>query len=117
MDEILFYCKKTCGTCKKAREWLESHGVAFKEIDLIKNPFSMEDLEKIIGHDAIRLYLNPRSKPYREHKMKLNLPDRETAIRLMAEDPNLIKRPVVFKDGKVLFGFNEEQYEAEFGGS
>jgi len=91
--------------------------VAFKEIDLIKTPFSTEDLEKIIGHDSIRPYLNPRSKPYREHKMKLNLPDRETAIRLMAEDPNLIRRPVVFKDDKVLFGFSEELYTDEFGGN
>jgi arsenate reductase len=111
---IHFYCKKTCGTCKKAREWLTSHGVEFEEIDLIKNPLSKDELEKIIGTDDISNYLNPRSKPYREHKMKLTKPDRETAIQIMAEDPNLIKRPVIFKNGEVSFGFNEKVYEEKF---
>ncbi len=112
---ITFYCKKTCGTCKKAREWLRAHGVAFEEIDLIQHPFREAELEKIIGTDDISRYLNPRSKPYREHKMKLTKPDRATAIRLMVEDPNLIKRPVVFKDGEVIFGFKEKEYEEKFG--
>lgn len=92
---ILFYCKRTCGICETPREWLTFRGIVYKEIDLIKNRFLQEELEKIIGHDPVPLYLNPRSDPGREHKMKLPLPDRKNAIQLVAEDPSLIKRPVM----------------------
>lgn len=42
--------------------------------------------------------------------MKENPPPRDEAIRLMSENPNLIRRPLLVKGGKVLFGFDEDAY-------
>ena len=55
-------------------------------------------------------FLNPRNELFRERGMKENPPPRDEAIRLMSENPNLIRRPLLVKGGKVLFGFDEEVY-------
>ena len=35
---------------------------------------------------------------------------KKEAIALMMENPNLIRRPIVVKGSKVIFGFDKEQY-------
>jgi len=42
--------------------------------------------------------------------MKDNPPPRAEAVRLMSENPNLIKRPILVKGGKALLGFDEEEW-------
>jgi arsenate reductase-like glutaredoxin family protein len=51
--------------------------------------------------------LNPRSELYRRNHMKDNPPSRGEAIRMMAREPNLIRRPVVVAGGRVVVGFDE----------
>ena len=47
--------------------------------------------------------------------MKTNPPSREEAIRLMSENPNLIRRPILVKGGKILLGFDEGEWRAGLG--
>lgn len=67
----------------------------------------MEALDKLIGKRDYRLFLNSRNELYRERGMKENPPPREEALRLMSENPNLIKRPIVVKGGQIVLGFDE----------
>jgi arsenate reductase-like glutaredoxin family protein len=71
---------------------------------------SVEQLENLIGKRDYLLFLNTRNEIYRERKMKDNPPSREEAIRLMAEFPNLIKRPLLVKGSEILFGFKAEEW-------
>jgi arsenate reductase-like glutaredoxin family protein len=43
--------------------------------------------------------------------MKDNPPTRKEAIRMMSEEPNLIRRPVIVVDNRVILGFNEKAME------
>jgi arsenate reductase-like glutaredoxin family protein len=56
--------------------------------------------------------LNPRNELYRERGMKANPPPREEAIRLMSANPNLIRRPMLVKGARILFGFDEDEWGA-----
>ena len=42
--------------------------------------------------------------------MKDNPPPREEALRLMSENPNLIRRPILVKGDRVILGFDEQAY-------
>ena len=70
----------------------------------------MDALDKLIGTRDYRLFLNSRNELFRERGMKENPPPREEALRLMAENPNLIKRPIMVKGNKILLGFDEEEW-------
>lgn len=110
---ITFYDKSTCGTCKKAKAFLDEHDVSFNIVDIITRPPSRELLEDAIDEGNVKAFLNPRSAIYRERKLGQSIPTKDEAIDLMLRDPNLIKRPVIIKGQTVTFGFNPEELERE----
>ena len=79
----------------------------FEEIDLNRG-LSVAELERLIGKRDYREFLNTRNELYRERGMKENPPPRREALKLMSENPNLIRRPILVKDGKIILGYDEE---------
>jgi len=63
-------------------------------VDLSKG-LSVAELEALIGEGDYKTFLNTRNELYRTRKMKQNPPSRAEALRLMSENPNLIKRPIL----------------------
>jgi arsenate reductase len=110
----VFFDKKTCGTCKKAQAYLREHAVAFEIVDIITQPPDRALLEKFIEADNVKAYLNSRSKIYREKKLGQNLPDKTTAIDLMLQDPNLIKRPFIVRGDIGSFGFKADEFDEKW---
>lgn len=86
---------------------LREKGARFEEVDLNRG-LTVEELDKLIGKRDYRLFLNARNELYRELGMKQNPPSRAEALRLMAEHPNLIKRPIVVAGREIVLGFDEE---------
>ena len=84
---------------------LRERGVDVEEIDLNKG-LSVEELEKLIGKRDYREFLNTRNELYRERGMKENPPSREEALRLMSENPNLIRRPILVKGKQIFLGLD-----------
>jgi regulatory protein spx len=99
--------KPTCETCRKARKFLEKRGFRLNYRDITKNPLSVSELEKLVGRHNHEDFLRPKSDTYVKMNMKENPPSRREAIRLMAKDPELIRRPVVVAGGRVAIGYDE----------
>jgi arsenate reductase (glutaredoxin) len=87
---------------------LQKKGIALDFRDLDKERLTAYELEKLIGDRDHRDFLNTRNELYRRKKMKENPPSRAEAIRMMAKEPNLIRRPVILAGGRVVLGFDEE---------
>ncbi|MBZ5580231.1 MAG: hypothetical protein LAP40_27030 [Acidobacteriia bacterium] len=68
---------------------------------------SVAELDRLIGARDYRMFLNSRNELYRERGMKENPPSRSEALQLMAENPNLIKRPILVKGREIVLGFDE----------
>jgi arsenate reductase-like glutaredoxin family protein len=71
---------------------------------------TIEQLEKLIGDRDHIPFLNPKNELYRERNMKEHPPSRDEAIRLIAANPNLLKRPLAVKGRKILFGFDAAEW-------
>lgn len=76
----------------------------------LNSGLTVEQLDALIGKRDHLKFLNAKNEVYRERGMKENPPSREEAIRLMAEYPNLVKRPLLVKGGTILYGFKEEEW-------
>lgn len=85
-------------------------GAELDFVDLNKG-LSVADLDELIGNRDYRQFLNSRNELYRDRGMKDNPPPREEALRLMSENPNLIKRPVVVKGRTITLGFDEAELD------
>ncbi len=78
--------------------------------NLDKQRLSEDELEELIGDRDYKEFLNTRNELYRARNMKENPPSRAEAIKLMAKEPNLIRRPVVLRGSQMVLGFDEEAY-------
>ena len=106
--KIKFLQKPTCTTCRKAKAYLEKRKVELDLRDLGKDRLSVGELDALIGKRDHRMFLNTRNELYRTRKMGQNPPSREEALRLMAAEPNLIRRPVVMRGADMVLGYDEE---------
>ncbi len=85
-------------------------GVELESRDLDKQRLTEDELEELIGDRNYKEFLNTRNELYRARNMKEHPPSRAEAIKLMAKEPNLIRRPVVLRGSQMVLGFDEEAY-------
>lgn len=85
-------------------------GAEIESRDLDKTPLSVDEIEALIGERDYKLFLNARNELYRDKKMAEEPPSRDQAIALMSKHPNLMKRPILLRGGKILLGFDEDAY-------
>ena len=111
------YGIKNCDTMKKARAWLDEHGVEYAFHDYKKEGVSRELLDAWAGKVGWEALLNRAGTTFRK------LPDKDKqgltpakAIALMLDQPSMIKRPVLDLGDKLLVGFNPDIYKTEVGG-
>lgn len=105
-----------CSTCKSARRWLDEHGVAYREVDIITRPPSVEDLRSIRERSgvSVRRLFNTSGQLYRSgnYAARLNDMDDETALAELAANGMLIRRPLLVREDVALVGFRPEEYAA-----
>lgn len=103
---------KNCQSVKKALLFLDEKGIAYEFIDYKKNPPSLELLQEWVERKGMEVVLNKKGTTYK----LLNLKDRnlsdEELLKIMQENPTLIKRPILIDEGILEFGFSKEVYEA-----
>jgi len=88
---------------------LQKKGVQLELRDLDKQRLTEKELNELIGGRDYTLFLNPRNELYRERRMKEKPPSRAEALKLMAENPNLIRRPVVIRGRQIVLGYDQAQ--------
>jgi arsenate reductase (glutaredoxin) len=115
---VTIYGIKNCDTMKKARAWLDKHGVAYSSHDYKTQGVEKSALEhwaKAVGWEAL---LNRAGTTFRKlpDKDKENVTEKK-AIALMLAQPSMIKRPLLDIGGKLFVGFKPETYEKAFGKS
>ncbi|WP_099352647.1 arsenate reductase family protein [Fredinandcohnia onubensis] len=112
---LTFYWYPKCGTCRKAKKWLDEHQVAFEEIHIVENPPSKEQLKEMYQNSGLELkkFFNTSGQKYRELglKDKVGTASEDELLELLASDGMLIKRPLTSDGKKVTVGFNEAQFE------
>ena len=105
-----------CDTVKKARVWLDQHGVAYAFHDYKKLGIDRARLEAWVAPHGWEPVLNPARPPFSAHppQYKADL-GADKAVELMLAQPSMIKRPVLDVDGRTTVGFKPEIYAAVFG--
>ena len=115
---MLFVCYEKCGTCRKAKKYLEEHGIPFEERKIREMPPNETELrlwQKESGLPVRKLF-NTSGKLYKEMNLKdkLRTMSEDEMFKLLASDGMLVKRPLAVMDGKVLVGFREAEWEETF---
>jgi arsenate reductase len=111
---VTIYGIKNCDTMKKARVWLDAHGVAYGFHDYKAEGIDKDRLKQWSEALGWETLLNRAGTTFRKlpDGDKEGLNERK-ALALMLAQPSMIKRPVLDLGGKLLVGFKPEIYDKE----
>ena len=78
-----------------------------EERDINRQPPDRAFLEKHIDEERFLDFVSTRSPVFKQRPLPRS---KREAIDLMMEQPNLIRRPILVRDGVVTFGFDKAKY-------
>lgn len=111
------YAYKNCDTCRKALKWLEAKKIPHQALAIRETPPSQKELKTVLAAVGdLRKLFNTSGGDYKALNLKDKLPkmSEAEAIKLLASNGNLVKRPFVLGDDVALTGFKEEDWKQAF---
>jgi arsenate reductase len=116
---LTVYCYQNCSTCRDALKWLAERGIAHTVKPIRETPPSVGELRTALeAFDGdLRKLFNTSGMDYRELGLKDQLPTMTAAaaFELLTRNGNLVKRPFLIGDGKVLVGFKPAVWASALG--
>lgn len=114
---LKIYTYEKCSTCSKARRFLKSHNITFEEFPIREVPPSLAELKLMLAayEGNIRKLFNTSGVDYKALGLSAKLSDMSeaAALKLLASNGNLIKRPFVLGPKVRLIGFDEESWKKQ----
>ena len=111
---MLFLQYPPCSTCKKAKNWLDEHGISYEDRHIKENNPSYEELKLWYEKSGLPLkrFFNNSGLAYKALNLKERLPGmtEEEQLQLLASDGMLVKRPLLITEKTVLTGFKEAEW-------
>lgn len=113
---VLFLEYPKCSTCKKAKKWLDEHGVDYVDSDIVADNPTAEEIETFhqLSGLPIRRLFNTSGMKYRELNIKAKFDEGitdEECYELLASDGMLVKRPLLIGDDFAIPGFKEDAWK------
>ena len=103
---ITLYGIPNCDTMKKARSWLDAHHIEYVFHDYKKQGVDKKELNRWVAELGWETLLNQRGTTWRklDENLKSNI-NQTAALKLMLDNPSIIKRPVLDTQKKLVAGF------------
>ena len=111
---IKFICYPKCTTCQKAKKWLDDNKIEYELRDIKEDNPTLEELTAWYKMSELPLkkFFNTSGLLYKSMELKDKLPtmSEEDQLKLLATDGMLVKRPLLIREGFVLLGFKENEW-------
>lgn len=112
---MLFLEYPPCSTCRRARQWLEEHGLKFTARHIKEQNPTYEELKAWTARSGLPMkkFFNTSGLLYKSMALRDKLPtmSEEEQLRLLATDGMLVKRPLIILGDQVLVGFKETEWQ------
>ncbi|WP_409304478.1 transcriptional regulator Spx [Peribacillus sp. SCS-155] len=108
---VTIYTVPSSLACRKAKAWLSRNDISYKERNIYSQPLSVEEIKAILrktegGTDEI---ISTRSKKFKSLNIDLNNIPLNDLCEIIQENPELLRRPIIFDEKNMHAGYNEEE--------
>ncbi len=108
---LTLYTSPSCTSCRKARAWLQEHEIPFVERNIFSEPLTSHELQTILQmtEDGTEEIISTRSKVFQKLNMDLDELPLNELLKLVQENPGLLRRPIMVDEKRLQVGFNEDE--------
>ncbi|MEE6728043.1 transcriptional regulator SpxA [Pediococcus acidilactici] len=108
---VNLYTSPSCTSCRKAKAWLEEHGIEYKERNIFSEPLSAAEIKQVLQltENGTEEIVSRRSKVFQELDVDLDDLSLKQLIDLIEKNPGLLRRPILVDDKRLQVGYNEDE--------
>ncbi len=111
---VNLYYSTSSKSSRSARAWLVENNIPFNERDIIANPLDRDELKQILRltENGFEDIVSTRSKAFKALHIDLSDLGFNQLLDLLVEEPQLLKRPIIYDGRRLQIGYNEEDIRA-----
>ncbi|KAF0495817.1 transcriptional regulator Spx [Pediococcus acidilactici] len=108
---VNLHTSPSCTSCRKAKAWLEEHGIQYKERNIFSEPLSAAEIKQVLQltENGTEEIVSRRSKVFQELDVDLDDLSLKQLIDLIEKNPGLLRRPILVDDKRLQVGYNEDE--------
>ncbi|EOP52833.1 regulatory protein spx 2 [Bacillus cereus VDM053] len=108
---VILYTTASCGSCRKAKAWLEENQIDYTEKNIVSNSLTVDELKSILRltEEGATEIISTRSKTFQELNINIEALSLNEFYKLIIEHPQMLRRPIMLDEKRLQIGFNEEE--------
>jgi regulatory protein spx len=108
---VTLFTTPSCGSCRKAKAWLEEHQIDYIERNIIASPLTIDEIKSILrlteeGTDEI---ISTTSKAFQEMNVDIESLPLNALYKLLIDNPKMLRRPIILDEKRLQVGYNEDE--------
>lgn len=108
---VILYTTSSCGSCRKAKAWLEEQHIDYIERNILSSPITVDELKSIlrVTEDGVTEIISTKSKTFQELNINIEALSLNEFYHLIIEHPQMLRRPIILDEKRLQVGYNEEE--------
>ena len=108
---LILYSSSGCASCRKAKQWLRDNHIEFIEKNIYTTLMKEDEIKYLLSRceNGTQDIISLRSKVYRSLKKDFNELSTNELIRLIQNNPSILKRPIILSKNNMVVGFDDEE--------
>ncbi|MEH7120778.1 transcriptional regulator SpxA [Neobacillus vireti] len=108
---VTLYTTPSCGSCRKAKAWLEEHQIDYIERNILSNPLTVDEIKSILRltEEGTSEIISTNSKSFQELNINIESLPLNEFYTLITEHPKMLRRPIILDEKRLQVGYNEEE--------
>nr|WP_263328624.1 transcriptional regulator SpxA [Neobacillus sp. Marseille-Q6967] len=108
---VNLYTTPSCGSCRKAKAWLEDHQIEYIERNIISDPLTIDEIKSILRltEDGTDEIISTNSKVFQELNIDIESLPLNELYKLIKNNPKMLRRPIIQDEKRLQVGYNEDE--------
>ncbi|PES21340.1 transcriptional regulator Spx [Bacillus anthracis] len=108
---VVLYTTASCGSCRKAKAWLEENQIDYTEKNIVSNSMTVDELKSILRltEEGATEIISTRSKTFQDLNINIDELSLNEFYKLIIEHPLMLRRPIMLDEKRLQIGFNDEE--------
>ncbi|ERG67095.1 MULTISPECIES: Spx/MgsR family RNA polymerase-binding regulatory protein [Exiguobacterium] len=113
-NELMFYTYPSCTSCRKTKAFLQEQHLEVSERHIFRNAPTVDELKTLLAlsENGVDSLLATRSQAFKQLDIDVEDLKLSELLKLMSENPKLLKRPILTDGNEVIVGYDKATIEA-----